>query len=59
MEVADPGSYIALHSSNHFELFYLCKVIEKFTAKNIEQDENGHIFKVVKTIYKMQVFTTT
>ena len=44
MEVADPGSYIALHSSNDFELFYLCEVIEKCTAKNIEQDDNGHIF---------------
>ena len=45
MEVVEPGSYVALNSHTHFEMFYLYEVLEKCVAKEeIEEDDSGHLF---------------
>ena len=45
MEVVEPGSYVALNSHTHFEMFYLYEVLQKSVAEEeIEEDDSGHLF---------------
>ena len=41
-EIIVPGSFIALRSFTSFELFHVCKVIEKCVANEDCVDDNGH-----------------
>ena len=51
-EIIKPSSYIALHSYSHFELFYICKVLETCIAEEDDVDEYGHTVRKGETYLK-------